>query len=154
MCDHCGCRDEPPIGELMDEHDRIKSLARQVVENAGLDPTAADEVKAELRVLLAMHALKEERALYPLLVASGDMDPEDRLEFEREHRELLAFVDQGELDAAGCAVLSAHIEAEELDLFPFTMFGFDDRAWAEMDRVRHELFHSFGMDHDHLHEHP
>lgn len=152
MCDYCGCRDQPPIGELMDEHDRIMDLAWRVVKNPVVGSVTGDAARSELRTLLAMHAAKEEGALYPLLIASGDLEVTDRGAFEREHRELLALVDAADFDADSSNVLAAHIEAEELELFPGTMFAFDDDDWAEMDRVRHELFHQFGMDHDHLHD--
>lgn len=146
MCDHCGCRELPPIGELMGEHDRIMNLAWRIVE----DPDAVDEhgnpLKPELRRLLEMHAIKEERALYPLLIASGDMESEDRAAFEREHEELLALVDGDTFDAEGSNVLAAHIESEENDLFPSTMFAFDDEDWDRMNRVSRELFSEFGIE--------
>ncbi len=151
MCDYCGCRDQPPIGELMDEHDRIMDLAWRVVKHAEGGRAAGEAARAELRVLLEMHAAKEEGALYPLLIASGDLEGDDRQVYEREHRELLALVDDAGFDADSSNVLAAHIEAEELELFPETMFAFDDAAWDEMDRVRHEMSHRFGVDHGHLH---
>lgn len=149
MCDHCGCRDQPPIGELMDEHDRIMDLAWRVVEYPAALSDDGTSIRTELRTLLEMHATKEEQALYPLLIESGDMDVDDRVVFEREHRELLELVDGDNFDADGSNVLAAHIEAEENDLFPNTMFGFDDAAWERMDRVSHDLFHRFGVQHVH-----
>lgn len=151
MCDYCGCRDQPPIGELMDEHDRIMDLAWRIVRNPTAGSATGDTARAELRTLLAMHAAKEERALYPLLIASGDLEVTDRGAFEREHRELLALVEDADFDADSSDVLAAHIEAEELELFPDTLGAFDDAAWDEMERVRHEVLHEFGVDHTHLH---
>lgn len=149
MCDHCGCRDQPPIGELMDEHDRIMDLAWRVVTGPADDASGTSRVRAELRTLLEMHATKEERALYPLLIESGDMEPDDRTLFEQEHRDLLALVDELHLDTTGTNVLAAHIKAEELDLFPNAMFAFDDDAWDLMERVSHDLAHEFGVEHEH-----
>lgn len=150
MCDHCGCRDQPPIGELMDEHDRIMELAWRLVDRPTEAGSSSDEVRIELRTLLAMHAEKEEQALYPLLVASGDMEAADRVLFEQEHVDLLALVDGAEFDTSGSNLLAAHIKAEELELFPGTMFAFGDEAWEQMERVSHELFHEFGISHDHI----
>lgn len=133
----------------MDEHDRIMDLAWRVVEDPGATSADGTSIRDELRALLEMHATKEERALYPLLIESGDMESDARLVFEREHRELLELVDGDHFDADGSNVLAAHIEAEENDLFPNTMFGFDERAWEQMDRVSHELFHQFGIEHVH-----
>lgn len=135
----------------MDEHDRIMHLAWRVTQ--GGDPAGPMVVAAreELSKLLAMHAAKEEEALYRFLIASGDLEDDARAEFEREHRELLGSVGDRTFDRAASNALAAHIEAEELELFPSAMYAFDDEAWAAMDRVHHEMFHRFGMDHDHLH---
>lgn len=152
MCDYCGCRDQPPIGELMDEHDRIMDLAWRVVTHADGVSAIGESARTELRDLLRMHAAKEEGALYPLLIASGDLEGTDRAVYEQEHRELLALVDASDFDADSSNVLAAHIEAEELELFPGTMFAFDDDDWAEMDRVRHEVLHTFGIAHSHEHD--
>lgn len=149
MCDHCGCRDLPPIGELMDEHDRIMDLAWRVVEDPGGMNDAGGSIKAEFRALLEMHATKEERALYPLLIESGDMDGADRVDFEREHGELLQLVDADEFDADASNLLANHIEAEENDLFPNTMYAFEDADWERMNRVSHELFDEYGLEHVH-----
>lgn len=133
----------------MDERDRIMDLAWRLI-NAP-DATTADggSVRAELRSLLEMHALKEERALYPLLIESGDMQPDVREEFEREHRELLALVDGGGFSAEDSKILASHIEAEELELFPSSMFAFEERDWERMEKVSHDLFHEFDIAHDH-----
>ena len=135
----------------MDEHDRIMSLAWRLVEDADAVGDTGDDARAELRTLLQLHAEKEERGLYPLLVDTGDMDTEDRRVFEQEHRELLALVDSADFDTQSSNMLAAHIKAEELELFPDTMFAFDDDAWGEMERVSHELLHEFGIGHDHQH---
>lgn len=151
MCDYCGCRNQPPIGELMDEHDRIMELAWRVTRNVDSSTPAAVATRCELVDLLRMHATKEEQALYPLLIATGDLEADERADYEREHRELLALVESSTFDQTGSNTLAAHIEAEELELFPETMYAFDTAEWAEMDRVHHEVFHAFGVAHDHGH---
>lgn len=151
MCDYCGCRDEPLIGELMDEHDRIMDLAWRIVRHPEVGSASGDAARAELRTLLQIHAAKEEAALYPLLMASGDLDVDDRDVFEEEHRELLALVDDADFDADSSTVLAEHIRAEELDLFPDTIDVFDDADWAEMARIHHEIHHAYQVPHDHHH---
>lgn len=149
MCDYCGCRDEPPLDELMNEHDRIMGLVRHIVD----DPAAVDAdgtpLRAELRRLLVMHATKEERALYPLLIDYDELDEPTRAGYEREHEELLARVDSGRFGVEDSNVLAAHIQAEELELFPAARFAFDDDAWNRMTAVSHDLLREFGIEHGH-----
>lgn len=151
MCDYCGCRDLPPIGELMDEHDSIMELAWKVVEHTTPDDASWRQAREELRVFLLQHATKEEIALYPLLTTSGDLSDDDREMLEEEHRSLLAMVDGGNFDRAGLNELAAHIQEEELGLFPGAMFAFTDSDWEEMETARHEVFHRLGIEHPHTH---
>lgn len=154
MCDYCGCRDLPPIGELMDEHDSIMELAWKVAERTTPDDASWQEARDELRAFLLRHATKEEIALYPLLTTSGDLNDDDRELLEEEHRSLLALIDGGAFDRKGLNELSAHIQEEELELFPGAMFAFTDDDWGEMERARHDVFHRLGIPHgEHGHEH-
>jgi hemerythrin-like domain-containing protein len=129
MCDHCGCRAFPPIAELTAEHDDILSRAWDLAEAArtGAQPSSVD--LGRLLSLLDVHVVKEETGLYPLLVAGSGLSDEQRAELEDEHRTLrLALVD-GAFDRRAYYALAAHIEAEEMELFPAAMFGFDDEEW-------------------------
>lgn len=155
MCDYCGCRELPPIGELMDEHDSIMELAWKVAEHTIADEDAWRSAREELSAFLLRHATKEEIALYPLLTTSGDLTDGDRALLEEEHRRLLALVDTGAFDRDGCNELAAHIQEEELELFPGAMFAFTDDDWEAMERARHDVFHRLGIphdDHDHGHD--
>ena len=69
MCDHCGCREYPPIAELSADHVEILALAEQLA-TATRHGTPVDAAgRDRLRSLLEVHAAKEEVGLYPLLIA-------------------------------------------------------------------------------------
>lgn len=126
MCDHCGCREFPPIAELSAEHEEILRVAWEVAEHGGVAESDA------LLGMLAVHVAAEETALYPLLVAGGDLDAEHSAELEAEHAGLKAALLAGTFDRRTYYALAAHIEEEEMELFPAAMFGFDDDAWARL----------------------
>lgn len=128
MCDHCSCRDHPPIAELTAEHEAILDLAWTLAEAGGADG-AGDDVRGALVAMLDVHVVKEETGLYPLLVALDGLAPAQSSALEDEHRELRATVLSGAFDRRDYFALAAHIEEEEMELFPAARFGFDDPAW-------------------------
>jgi hemerythrin-like domain-containing protein len=131
MCDHCSCRTFGPIADLSREHEEILTLAWEVAE--GRDATG-ERARALLAVLDG-HVRKEELGLYPWLAHTGDL-PDDVLErLEDEHVEVRAEIVGGSFDRLDYYALAAHIEEEEMELFPAAMFAFDDDAWAELDRL-------------------
>ena len=83
--------------------------------------------------MLAVHVEAEEVALYPLLVETGGLDPADSDTLEQEHTDLAAALISGSFDRKTYFELAAHIEEEELELFPLAMFGFDEEDWAVLD---------------------
>jgi hemerythrin-like domain-containing protein len=129
MCDHCGCRAFPAIADLSAEHETILELAWELAEATRTGRPARTGVADDLRALLDRHIDKEERALYPLLVDVGDLDRETKDALEDEHVEVRAALADGAFDRRDYYALGAHIEQEEMELFPAAMFGFDDDAW-------------------------
>ena len=127
MCDHCGCRAYEPIADLTVEHESILALAWELAESGA--PTSCD-VRDELVALLDVHVAKEETWLYPELVATGDLSPVSSSALEEEHRSLRSTVSSGSFGRRDFYALAAHIEEEELELFPAAMFAFDDEEWA------------------------
>lgn len=134
MCDHCGCRSFPAIAELTAEHDEILALAWDVTEALRAGKPAALE-RARLLDLLDLHVEKEETGLYPQLGDSGDLGGAQRDALEAEHREVRAWLSAGTFDRREYFALAAHIEEEEMELFPAAMFAFDDDGWDELTRA-------------------
>lgn len=130
MCDHCGCRSIPAIAELTAEHETILELAWATAEAHGRPDALA--AASRLLEVLEVHVAKEETALYPLLSDTGDLTEDSRRRFEEEHVEIRAALLAGSFDRNDYYALAAHAEAEENELFPVALFGFDDRDWADM----------------------
>jgi hemerythrin-like domain-containing protein len=126
MCDHCGCRAFAEIAELTEEHERILELAWRATDGGAA--TARDE----LIPLLARHVAKEEDGLYPLLVAAGALDAEVVATLEAEHTAIDAHAAGPRWNRRAYYELAAHIEQEEMELFPAAMFSFDDADWAHL----------------------
>lgn len=130
MCDHCGCRAFPPIAELTADHETILDLAWTLAEapRAGGHPDPA--VERDLLALLDRHVAKEETGLYPALVATGAVSVDEVSDLEAEHRVLRSSLTGGVFDRRDFYALAAHIEDEEMELFPAAMLGFDDEEWG------------------------
>lgn len=133
MCDHCGCRSYPPIAELTSEHEEILARAWALAEGhrsgRPLPPGAVDD----LVTFLDVHVAKEETGLYPQLIAGGGLSNEEHARLEEEHREIRDALTGPVFDRRAFFALAAHIEVEEMELFPAAMFGFDDEGWDAMD---------------------
>jgi hypothetical protein len=129
MCDHCGCRSFAEIAELTAEHERILVLAWRSAEQRD------EGARAELLQLLAGHVAKEEQGFYPQLVATGDLGHDVVDALEAEHSTIDAQAAGDGWDRRAYYELAAHIEQEEMELFPAAMFGFDDTDWADLGAV-------------------
>ena len=152
MCDHCGCRNFGPIAELTADHEQILELAWRVAEGEWPDEAAHQAGRDELNRFIDMHALKEETGLYPLLIGTGDLSRERCDGLEDEHRHVHDVLERAVFDRRSYYELAAHIEEEELELFPGAMFAFDDEEWEAMDGANHAAIHHFGMPHSHAAE--
>lgn len=131
MCDHCSCRTFGPIADLTREHEEILVLAWDVAERGDPDGQRATGLLA----LLELHGGKEELGLYPRLLESGDLDPEVLDRLEAEHVTIREQLLRGSFDRRSYYALAAHIEEEELELFPAAMFAFDDEVWDELEAL-------------------
>jgi len=133
MCDHCGCRSFDEIAELSAEHDRILDLAWRIAE--------AHDVAAlaELVPLLADHVAKEELGLYPQLVATGELDADVLTTLEAEHSTIDTQLTGTTWNRRAYYALAAHIEQEEMELFPAAMFSFDDSDWDTLAAVYRQV---------------
>ena len=133
MCDHCSCRQHRAIAELSTEHEQILEVAWALSEQHRVDGTAEGPLRDRLARMLGVHVEAEETALYPLLVDTGDLDPASSDELEDEHTALATALISGTFDRRTYYELAAHIEHEEMELFPLAMFGFDDDDWAVLE---------------------
>ena len=133
MCDHCGCRQFPSIAELSEEHEQILAVAWELSEDRRSPGREDTEAGERLLRMLAVHVRTEEEALYPLLVGTGGLSPERCQALEDEHTEIEIAITRGAFDRRAYFELAAHIEEEELELFPAAMFGFEDEDWDVLD---------------------
>lgn len=133
MCDHCGCRAYPPIAQLSAEHEEILRLAWALAEaaRAGHQPRAG--AVQDLARLLDLHVAKEETGLYPELIRLERLSAEQLGELEGEHRDIRQSLASATFDRRDFYALAAHIEVEEMELFPAAMLSFDDDEWDAMD---------------------
>lgn len=132
MCDHCGCREFPQIGNLNEEHEQILELAWKIVMDAEDGKTMTPEDVVALVAILDVHVAKEEYGLYPKLVEVGELSDELLEELEAEHADIRKNLVALRFDRRDYFELAAHIETEEEELFPLTVFGFDDDDWDEL----------------------
>ncbi len=144
MCDYCGCRRQPAIDELSQEHEDILELTSRL-RRLALDGTHAEVVAIvddQLAPLLDHHTTKEERGLFAQLLATGEADA--RLgELVDEHRDIedaLAEIRRGadgwqRTAARLLHVLSEHILAEETDLFPYALYELRSDQWDAVEAL-------------------
>jgi iron-sulfur cluster repair protein YtfE (RIC family) len=136
VCNHCGCREFAPIGELHAEHEAILERAWAIAEAVRIGDAPSPADYQALATLLDLHIAKEETGLYPVLLDARGVSAVVVEELEQEHRELQARLAGHSFDRRDYYELAAHIEAEEEELFPMTPFGFDDDDWETLDRAQ------------------
>ena len=135
MCDHCGCRSFPPIAELTAEHEEILRLAWILAEAARTATQSDPAIRRRLLALLDQHVIKEEMGLYPALVATDGVAADRVAALEAEHRDLRLSLTETVFDRRDFYALAAHIEDEEMELFPAAMLRFDDDEWDATSEV-------------------
>lgn len=138
MCNYCGCREFPLVGQLTAEHDVIVTAAgrlREAITKGVGDPFGLLDA---LLAVLVTHTSTEESGLFAELRAEGSLaGAVDKLCAEHDHiHGVLGNVDRGTPD--WLAVLAAlerlyrHIDNEEHGLFPAAVIALPFAAW---DRV-------------------
>src|SRR3954469_12106032 len=71
MCEYCGCQSLETIAELTGEHDRLRSLGRDLTDAAQIgDRTTAAAVAERMFAVLGPHTAVEEGGLFPAM--AGD----------------------------------------------------------------------------------
>ncbi len=144
MCDYCGCRLQPAIDELAEEHERLLDLVYGLRRTADRGEHAQVVLTLEERVapLLREHAAKEEQGLFAQLRAAWEAD--DRLDaLVAEHRDLEDVLAAALAGGAGWAAsvhrladeLTEHIFDEETDLFPYALYELAPDQWEQVEAV-------------------
>jgi hemerythrin-like domain-containing protein len=154
MCEHCGCRQVPPISELMDEHTALLDEATYVRKAlAEGDPLRAMELLRTLVGHLERHVHREEHGVFPALRETGEY-VEEVDELEGEHRsfdEMLADLDVRAPDFAHQVTdllhfLDRHVERENLGVFPVSVVTLGADGWDQVERA-HAATPTFLHDH-------
>lgn len=142
VCEYCGCHQNPYIGELMEEHDRLVSLGDSVVRalRHGDDATARTEM-VRFAALLQAHNEVEERGMFAAMRQLGEF-VELIEQLAAEHRDLHARLDGFGDDAPpihelGILLddLADHIEKENRGVFPFAYSAFSTREWVTVEHA-------------------
>lgn len=153
MCEYCGCRGVPAIGELMDEHTALVDEAHHVRHDLGSGNTSA--AMARLTGLVAhldRHVQREEEGIFRAMRTAGDfVDEIDAL--EGEHRDLSTAIAALDPDSADFATqvtgllddIDVHVEREDLGIFPVSVVTLGASGWAIVDEA-HTRSPSFLLD--------
>lgn len=153
MCEYCGCRGVPPIGELMDEHDALVDEAGRVRHDlASGNPTAAMGRLSSLVTRLNRHVQREEDGIFRALRQEGEfLDELDQLEAEhRGFEAAVAGLDIGAVDFTAKVTrmlddLAVHVERENLGIFPVSVVTLGSEGWSIIDQA-HTKSPSFLLD--------
>jgi hypothetical protein len=141
VCNYCGCREFPLIGQLSAEHEVIgdaAGLLREAIAQGKGDPA---QRLGELLALLGPHTSTEEGGLFAELREEGTC-ADEITKLCAEHDDIHGVL--GAVDAAAPdwpAVLAAldrlhrHIDNEEHGLFPAAIVALPIAAW---DRITPE----------------
>lgn len=153
VCEYCGCREVPPIGELMDEHTALVDQADQVRQDlSGGNPSLARSRLAGLVADLERHVRREEDGIFRALRVAGEfVDEIDEL--EREHRDLASVIAGLEVESPDFEAqvsrllddLAVHVEREDLGIFPVSVVTLGADGWEIIERA-HDAYPSFLLD--------
>ena len=147
MCEYCGCRRVPAIGELMEEHDVILGDAHDVRAALSTGDRAATVVRLEhLASHLVPHVRREEIGIFAALRDHGEW-AEEVGELEAEHRDLdSAIAELDPLDPsfdrrvlALLTSLEEHVERENLGIFPVSVVTLGAAGWDTVEAAHQQI---------------
>ncbi|MDO5683018.1 MAG: hemerythrin domain-containing protein [Propionibacteriaceae bacterium] len=141
MCEYCGCHQNPFLGQLMDEHDKLSSLgdsAVRALEQGDVDVAMAD--LAQFTALLKAHNDIEERGIFAAMRELGEfVELIDELAADHVdlHARLDGFSSPPPLDELTVllADLADHVEKENRGVFPFAYSGFSTTEWVIVEHA-------------------
>jgi iron-sulfur cluster repair protein YtfE (RIC family) len=142
--EHCGCQGADAIGELTEEHERIRTLGRELTLAAEADDhVQAGFVAGLMRKYLALHTVVEEQALFPALAPDF---PQQIAALIGDHEDFEAALTALETDALGwtwpdaahdlVARLVEHILEEQDGVFPAALATLGPADWQAAARAR------------------
>jgi hemerythrin-like domain-containing protein len=145
MCEYCGSREVPAIGELTREHERVVDLIGDVrTAHRHGDMERMAHLAHQIADLLAPHTVVEEQGLFPPLEADF---PEQLAQLRREHRGIEAVLAEA-CDAPSWDLVWAtrllgaldllrwHVLKEQDGVFPAALATLRTADWEAMDAVR------------------
>ncbi|WP_025618436.1 hemerythrin domain-containing protein [Salinispora cortesiana] len=138
MCNYCGCREFPLIGQLTAEHEAIANAAGRLrtAINSGADNRI--DLLDDLLALLMPHTETEERGLFLELRAEGSLTEavEQLCDEHDDIHGVLSTVDRAAPDwpavLAALDRLHRHIDNEEHGLFPAAVIALPISAWDRL----------------------
>jgi len=153
MCEYCGCRGVPPIAELMDEHTALVDQASHVRHDLGAGSHASARARlAGLVADLDRHVGREEDGIFRAMRSAGEfLDEIDGLEGEhRDFATAISALDPASPDFVAQVTsllddLEAHVEREDLGIFPVSVVTLGATGWAMVDDA-HTRSPSFLLD--------
>jgi len=146
VCEYCGCREVPPIGELMDEHSALMEEAHHLREALGHgDRALTASLLAGFVGHLERHVRREEAGVFTALREKGEF-LDELSELEDEHRqfdETIGSLDSGASDFADVVIkmledLGEHVEREDLGIFPVSVVTLGANGWNVVDQAHVE----------------
>ena len=134
------------VGELMDEHAALMDeaeLVRQALTSG--DEQGVVETLTRLAGHLDRHVRREEAGIFSALRDKGEF-LDELGELEAEHRQLhevLSGLDTSSADFAAVVMrlfddLGAHVEREDLGIFPVSVVTLGASGWQLVDRAHAE----------------
>jgi hemerythrin-like domain-containing protein len=146
MCDYCGCREVPAVGELITEHRHLQDEVDQIRRAmAGGDGQTVPTRLRHLVSHLARHVSREEDGIFAALRRQGDY-VDEVADLEGEHRWLDAAI--ADLDPESPELLTAltelfdalelHIQREDLGIFPVSVVTLGADGWDHVQHVHDE----------------
>lgn len=138
MCNYCGCREFPLIGQLTAEHEAIANAAGRLrtAINSGADNRI--DLLDDLLALLMPHTATEERGLFLELRAEGSLTEavEQLCDEHDDIHGVLSTVDRAAPHwpavLAALDRLHRHIDNEEHGLFPAAVIALPISAWDRL----------------------
>lgn len=134
----------PAIAELMDEHTALVDAASYVRHDLGAgDRTSAMDRLTGLASRLDRHVRREEAGIFRAMRDADEfVDEIDAL--EGEHRDFAETIAALDIDATDFAArvtallddLDAHVEREDLGIFPVSVVTLGGSGWATVDDAR------------------